>query len=86
MTTIKFPYGKTHLEANISEKHLKGVLLSHLNEYVPTKSENELVEEALTNPIESKGLSELSVGKKNIVIICSDHTRPVPSKIIIPLM
>ena len=86
MTTISFPYGKTHLEANIDEKHLKGILLSHLNEYIPEKTENELVIEALANPIESKSLSELAVGKNNIVIICSDHTRPVPSKIIIPLM
>lgn len=86
MTTINFPYGKSYLEANIDEKNLKGVLLSHLNEYAVTKSEDELVIEALANPIGSKSLSELAIGKNNIVIICSDHTRPVPSKIIIPLM
>lgn len=86
MKNIEFPYGKTKLQLELDEKYLKGILLSHLNEYVPLKSEVELVEDALENPIESKGLAELSKEKKNIVIICSDHTRPVPSKIIIPLM
>ena len=86
MTSVKFPYGKTHLEIDIEDKYLKGVLLSHLNEYVPEKDEVSLVRQALENPIGSKKLSELAQGKKNVVIICSDHTRPVPSKIIIPLM
>ena len=86
MTNIKFPYGKTHLEIDIEDKYLKGILLSHLNEYVPQKDEHTLVKEALENPIGSEKLSHLAVGKKNVVIICSDHTRPVPSKIIIPLM
>lgn len=86
MAKISFPYGKTHLEADIDDNKLKGVLLSHLNEYVPEKTEVELVKDALQNPIGSKKLSELSVGKNKVVIICSDHTRPVPSKIIIPLM
>ena len=86
MAKLSFPYGKTHLETEIDDSKLKGVLLSHLNEYVPEKSEVELVKDALQNPIGSKKLSELSVGKNNVVIICSDHTRPVPSKIIIPLM
>jgi len=86
MTNFKFPFGKKELSVDIEETNLKGILLSHLNEYVPEKSEIELVKEALENPIGSKKLSELAVGKKNVVIICSDHTRPVPSKIIIPQM
>lgn len=86
MTKILFPYGKKHLETDIDKKYLKGVLLSHLNEYVPEKSEKELVEDALKNPIGSEPLSTLAKDKNNVVIICSDHTRPVPSKIIIPLM
>ena len=52
----------------------------------PEKTEDELVQEAMEHPIGSPRLSELSRGKQNIVIICSDHTRPVPSKHIIPFM
>lgn len=50
------------------------------------KTEDEIVLEAMENPIGSPKLSELSVGRQNVVIICSDHTRPVPSKHIIPFM
>ena len=86
MSKVCFPYGKKELEIEIDDKNLKGILLSHLNEYTPEKTETELVKEALENPVGSKKLSQLAEGKDNIVIICSDHTRPVPSKIIIPLM
>ena len=40
----------------------------------------------MLNPINSPLLSELAVGKKTATIIISDHTRPVPSKDIIPNM
>jgi len=40
----------------------------------------------LDGPIGSPKLEELVKGKKNIVIISSDHTRPVPSQIITPIL
>src|SRR5699024_2033640 len=40
----------------------------------------------MANPIESKKLKELAVGKDKVVILISDHTRPVPSKYILPHM
>lgn len=83
---VSFPYGKKHLIANFEDSKVKGVLLSHLNEYKPSKTEEELVEDAISNPIGTDSLKHLAIGKKNVVIICSDHTRPVPSKIIIPIM
>lgn len=86
MKKILFPYGKEHLSYEFSENELSAVLTSSIEEYKATKSGAELVKEALLNPIGSKRLSELAKGKKNIVIIASDHTRPVPSKQIIPFM
>ena len=56
------------------------------SEYTTKLSEKELVEQSLDNPIGSKSLEELAKGKKDIVIISSDHTRPVPSKIITPIL
>ena len=50
------------------------------------KTEDQIVAEAMENPIGSPRLSQLSEGKERIVIICSDRTRPVPSKHIIPFM
>ncbi|MBE6613335.1 MAG: nickel-dependent lactate racemase [Ruminococcaceae bacterium] len=86
MKTITFPYGKATLAAELPEERLAGILLSNLHHYVPEKSEAELVEEALANPIGSAPLCELVRGKENVVIIASDHTRPVPSKLLMPPM
>lgn len=86
MRKIYFPYGKTELSYEFDEKELVGELTSSIEEYIPQADGYELVKNALENPIASKSLSELSRGKENIVIIASDHTRPVPSKIIMPLM
>jgi len=83
---ILFPYGKEKLSYTFDEKELKAVLTSSIEEYKPEADETTLVKNALQNPTGSERLCELAKGKKNIVIIASDHTRPVPSKIIMPLM
>lgn len=84
MKSIKLPYGKGTLTANIPDERFNGVLVSKMTEYVAEKSETELVADALAHPIGTPRLSEMAIGKKNVVIISSDHTRPVPSKVIMP--
>ena len=84
MKTIALPYGKGSLELKVPEEHLAGVLVPHLHEYVPEAAGAELVCHALTHPIGSRRLCDLAEGKKRIVVISSDHTRPVPSRIIMP--
>jgi len=82
---ILFPYGKEKLAHSFGEE-LKGVLTSSIEEYEPETGEYELVRRAIENPIASEKLSELARGKEKVVIIASDHTRPVPSKVIMPLL
>ena len=86
MRKFDLPYGKGNMEALVDEKHLAGVLVSELHHYEAPKSGTELVQEALENPIGSPRLCDMAEGKNNIVIISSDHTRPVPSHIIMPLL
>lgn len=86
MKEILFPYGKTKMSYSFDDNELSSVLTSSIEEYVPGYDERTLVENAFANPIGSPALCELSRGKKNIVIIASDHTRPVPSKVIMPVM
>ena len=86
MKTVVFPYGKEKLSYSFNEEELIGVLESSINEYVPEKKGEELVIEAMQNPVGSPPLSELARDKKKVVIIASDHTRPVPSKVIMPEM
>lgn len=84
MHTFSLPFGKEKIKFSLPEEQVAGVLVSHAHEYKAPKSEAELVADALANPIGSPKLSELAKGKKNCVIISSDHTRPVPSHIIMP--
>ncbi|MBE6713277.1 MAG: nickel-dependent lactate racemase [Ruminococcaceae bacterium] len=84
MEPIRFPYGKEFLE--YTPERECAVLTSSVEEYVPEERGEALVLEALKKPVESPGLSELAVGKKKVVLIASDHTRPVPSRIIVPAM
>ena len=84
MKNVSFPYGKELITYNFENENFNGVLVSKLHGYKPEASGIELVKNAMANPISSKRLSELAKEKKNIVIIASDHTRPVPSKVIIP--
>ncbi|MFT8348063.1 nickel-dependent lactate racemase [Clostridium saccharoperbutylacetonicum] len=86
MKTIKIPYNKRFLEASISDENLEAVLESKAHNYKSKLTQEEIVEKALDNPIESKSLEELVKGKGNMVIITSDHTRPVPSKITLPIL
>ncbi len=80
--TIKVPYGKSFLEADIREDRLAGVFRSDLP--VAAADAGSEVDRALDAPIGSPRLEDLAVGKRKVVIIASDHTRPVPSKILMP--
>lgn len=53
----------------------------------PTRQEQAaIIQEAMQNPIASPPLEELARGKKTAVVLLSDHTRPVPSTLILPPM
>ena len=86
MKEILFPYGKDKLAHCFKEDELAGVLTSAIGEYTPEYDAQTLVRNALAAPVNAPSLAELAKGKKNIVIIASDHTRPVPSKLIMPAM
>ena len=83
---ISIPYGRTRLTTDIADDRLQATLCSCLESYVPPMGETELVEEALRNPIGSPSLESLAAGNQKIVLIASDHTRPVPSKVLVPPM
>ena len=86
MPVVQFPYGKEFLSLDIPESRFAGIMESHMHEYKPAGTPDELVRAAMANPIGTPTLAVMAEGKKKVVIICSDHTRPVPSKVIIPPM
>ncbi|MFR8868858.1 nickel-dependent lactate racemase [Paraclostridium sordellii] len=83
---IKLPYSKSGMYVNIPDKNMIKVLQSKAHDFKTTLSESEIVKKALENPIESETLEELVKDKKYVVIITSDHTRPVPSRITLPII
>ena len=86
MPTITLPYDHRTIEASIPEKNFAGLIQSGAEEFHNPLSEAETVERCLDAPIGSPSLEELAKGKKDIVLISSDHTRPVPSRIITPII
>lgn len=86
MAEIRIPYGRTVWNIEIPDNNLIAVLESRVNDFKPQESQQDIVYEALNNPIQSPPLQDLVKGKKSAVIITSDHTRPVPSKITMPIL
>ena len=83
---ITVPYSKEGMDISIPDQNLIKILKSKAHDFKTNLSEYEIVKQALENPIGSKTLEELVKDKKNMVIITSDHTRPVPSRITLPIM
>ncbi|MDR1732374.1 MAG: nickel-dependent lactate racemase [Synergistaceae bacterium] len=86
MPTVSFPFGKESLTYTIPDDRFKGELVSRMHSYRAAASQKELVDQALSNPAGTPPLSIMAEGKRNVVLIASDHTRPVPSKFIVPSM
>ena len=80
---VQLPYGHTELPIEIPPERIIASGAGHLRAPEDGKA---LVAQAMENPIGSPPLWELSKDKRNAVIIISDHTRPVPSRDIVPLM
>ena len=86
MKSILLPYGREKVELEVEESHLAAVLRSGIHSYRPDRSAEELVHAAMENPLGTPRLRELAAGKRRITVIASDHTRPVPSRVIMPQM
>lgn len=85
----KIPYGTTTQNFDVADTYTQKLIepnLLGLNECSNSKDGQEIVRNAMENPINSPKLNELAKDVKTCTIIISDHTRPVPSKDIIPVM
>ena len=84
--TISIPYYTSSMDLHVEEKNLKTVITAKTEDYVPEKSPKELIEDALEHPIGTPKLSELAKGKNKVVLVTSDHTRAVPSRLTLPIL
>ena len=84
MKTVKFFYDERTMDIEVPDE--TPVLTSRIDELKSSRPGRQIVREAMDHPIGSPKLSELAKGRENCVIIISDHTRPVPSRDILPEM
>lgn len=83
---ISIPYGRGRQSVKVSDQRNVVVLKSPEAVESEVHSEEEMIAEALNRTIGSPGLAELARGKNKVVVITSDHTRPVPSHLTLPPM
>ncbi len=86
MEKIKIPYFKGFMEISVPRKNLKAVLVSKIAEYKAESGPEELVRKALAETIGTGRLKDLARGKKKVVLVTSDHTRAMPSKLTLPIL
>ena len=85
MKTINLPYGHEKQILHVEDSRLKAVL-APAHGQKQSETQQAIVQSALENPIGTPRLCELVKGKEKIVVITSDHTRPVPSGVTMPLL
>jgi lactate racemase len=84
LSEIKLPYGRDFLYLKLEDKLINKVLRSkdfNVKEQVST-----IVRQALENPFSSQRLSDIAEKRTRMLLITSDHTRPMPSRITVPLI
>ena len=86
MAVIKIPYGREQLSLEIEPEQLKAVLEPESKAVEAKRTEQDIVRQALAEPIASPQLSEIASKAHRVLLITSDHTRPMPSKITLPIL
>ncbi len=85
MREFEIPYGRGHLTLRLPDERIACVL-SAQGKSSNQQDQETILRAALEHPIGSPRLSELARGKKKILVITSDHTRPVPSALTLPVL
>ena len=81
---IRLDYGREGLQVDIPDGNLYAVL--EMNPVEALGNPRQEVLRALKNPIGTAPLSQIAFGRKDACIVISDITRPVPNKVILPVL
>lgn len=84
-TSYLIPYDKSHQQLIIEDRLVKAVL-EPKKAPASQQGQAEIVRQALDRPVAGPPLADLAAKAKRILIITSDHTRPLPSQITLPLL
>ena len=80
---LELPYGNTSIPFDETGAR---VLRSRTDELFDKRPGETIVRAAMARPYGGANLCELAAGKRTCTLIVSDHTRPVPSRDILPPM
>lgn len=81
---FKYGFGKNYKEFSIDDRNI--IMELRQNEVEIDLTGREEVIRAINSPIGSMKLSETVKPGENVVIVTSDITRPMPSKIVVPIV
>jgi lactate racemase len=79
---ITLPYGSKNLDVSIPKGNLLDIIQSH--ELTSSNNPTTLIETALQNPLGTGKLGKIAKTGDSVAIVVDDHTRPLPSKILLP--
>ena len=79
---VEIPFGKEKVELNIPDKNILDFISGE--NISPGLNEDKIIIQALENPVKSRKLSEMALGRRSACIIASDITRPCPSYKFLP--
>ncbi len=79
---VKFPYGRSFLEADIPDENLIQVV--YPNEKKPEKSEADYIKNALSNPMGALPIKKQAEKGMSVAIVVDDNTRPCPTWKMLP--
>src|SRR5512135_2351120 len=81
---VILPYGSETVRVDIPAANLLGVYSP--KDVPPIDDVRSEMRRALAHPIRSAPFRELVAGKKKVVLIGDDNTRPTPTDILIPIL
>ncbi|MDO5544439.1 MAG: nickel-dependent lactate racemase [Eubacteriales bacterium] len=85
MQEIRLPYARGSVAIHVAEQNLKAVLTNNCQTR-QSQSQEDIIRSSLANPIQSQPLETLAKGKEKVLLVTSDHTRAVPSKLTLPIL
>jgi lactate racemase len=81
---ITLDYGRTGLNVSLPDDRVVGPLA--IRPALPLSDPSAAIERAVAHPIGAKPLAEIARGRKNACILVCDVTRPVPNRLILPVL
>jgi len=80
---LEIPYGNTSEAIELADNHVEQVIIPNT---VKTADEMETLRAAIFSPLKSRGLEEFLKGRRNILLLVNDATRPTPTGAIMEIL